>query len=328
MLDVLGLSRPEQDFYEQVVGCPPMTRAELAELADECDCAEHAIARLSELGLLVCQNGRWSATPPNAALQVLISERAKALAEARRYVAELVSRSGREDEEHNLPAMVEVIYGREEIIHRFVELQLAAREQFRACDAPPYPANDAAVVNAMEVDQLHHGVRFRILYDRTALDQPGRLADLEAGVAAGEQARVADVPVKMTIFDDTAAILPLRQPADVASRMVVRNPVLLDALIALFEMYWARALPLELTAGRAELARDDPGPTRGERHLLVLLVGGLTDQEIAAQLGISDRTVRSRVRAMMVRLDAATRFQAGYQAVLRGWIAVGERDAG
>jgi hypothetical protein len=27
------------------------------------------------------------------------------------------------------------------------------------------------------------------------------------------------------------------------------------------------------------------------------------------------------VRAMMARLDAATRFQAGYQAVLRGWIA-------
>jgi DNA-binding NarL/FixJ family response regulator len=132
---------------------------------------------------------------------------------------------------------------------------------------------------------------------------------------------VADVPVKMTIFDDKAAILPLRQPADMESRLVVHNPVLVDALSALFEMYWDRALPLHVNDGRAELAGPDAAPSEDDRHLLVLLVGGLTDQEIAAQLGISDRTVRRGVRAMMGRLDAATRFQAGYQAVLRGWIS-------
>ncbi|MGH8881030.1 MAG: LuxR C-terminal-related transcriptional regulator, partial [Stackebrandtia sp.] len=198
----------------------------------------------------------------------------------------------------------------------FQELQRSARHQFRACDAPPYPANDAAVVNTMEVDQLRSGLRFRILYDRTALDIPGRLADLEAGVAAGEQARVTAIPLKMTIFDDTAAILPVRQPPDVQTRLLVRNPVLLDALSALFEMYWDRALPLH-----AESGEGDAVPTEAERRLLVLLVGGLSDGEIAAQLGVSDRTVRRVMRSMMARLDAATRFQAGYQAVLRGWIA-------
>lgn len=299
---------------------------EIDELAAECGCAGRAagmLDRLSGLGLVLRHEGeppRWSATPPNTALQVLVSDRARELAEARRYVAELTSRFSHGDSD--LPAMVEVIYGREEIIRRFMELQRGARHQFRACDAPPYPANDAAVVNTMEVDQLRRGLRFRILYDRTALDIPGRLADLEAGVAAGEQARVADVPLKMTIFDDTAAILPVRQPPDVESRLVVYNPVLLDALSALFEMYWDRALPLHLARGG-----HDAAPSKDDRHLLVLLVGGLTDQEIAAQLGISDRTVRSRVRAMMARLDAATRFQAGYQSVLRGWLAVEDHDA-
>jgi DNA-binding CsgD family transcriptional regulator len=311
VLGVLGLTRAEQDLYEQLVGCPPLTIEELDDLVEE-GAAEPLLERLHTLGLVAAQGARWSATPPNAALQVLLSDRARALAQARRYVVELTSRFSQGDTE--LPAMVEVIYGREEIIRRFQELQLASRHQFRACDAPPYPADDAAVVNAMEVDQLRKGLRFRILYDRRALDIPGRLADLDAGVAAGEQARVADVPVKMTIFDDTAAILPLRSPPDVESRLVVYHPVLLDALSTLFEMYWDRGLPLHAGAGTGE-------PSAAERHLLVLLVGGLTDQEIAAQLGISDRTVRSRVRAMMARLDAATRFQAGFQAVLRGWIA-------
>ena len=242
-----------------------------------------------------------------------VRTRAAELALARRHIADLTARYSR-SAGHDLPAMVELVHGRAEIIRRFQELQRNARHQFRACDAPPYPANDAAVVNTMEVDQLRSGLRFRILYDRTALDIPGRLADLEAVVAAGEQARVTTIPLKMTIFDDTAAILPVRQPAGVSSRLIVHNPVLLDALSALFEMYWDRALPLH-----AEVGTD--GPSEADRRLLVLLVGGLSDREIAAQLGVSDRTVRRAMRALMVRLDAATRFQAGYQAVLRGWIA-------
>jgi hypothetical protein len=328
VLEVLGLGRAEQDVYEQLVSCPPLTPVEFEDLVDECGAGDPptVLLRLRELGLVSwhASLGRWSATPPETALQVLVTDRARALAEARRYVAELTGRFCHGDAD--LPAMVEVIYGRTEIIRRFRELQGNARHQFRACDAPPYPANDAAVVNTMEVDQLGSGLRFRILYDRTALDQPGRLADLEAGIAAGEQARVVDVPLKMTIFDDTAAILPLHQPPDVESRLVVYNPVLLDALSALFEMYWDSALPLQFNEGQASL-EDREAPSGPERQLLVLLVGGLTDQEIAAQFGISDRTVRSRVRAMMARLDAATRFQAGYQAVLRGWIVAGDTDA-
>ena len=49
-------------------------------------------------------------------------------------------------------------------------------------------------------------------------------------------------------------------------------------------------------------------------------MAGQTDKAIAAHLGWSDRTVRRR-DAMMIQLDAQTRFQAGYQAVLRARLA-------
>jgi DNA-binding NarL/FixJ family response regulator len=49
-------------------------------------------------------------------------------------------------------------------------------------------------------------------------------------------------------------------------------------------------------------------------------VAGLTDEAIADNLGLHPRTVRRRLRALLARLDAATRFQAGYQAVQRGWL--------
>lgn len=324
VLGVLGLTRSEQDLYEQLVGCSALTRAELDDLvaaAGLADRAAAALAHLRELGLVSVVDGLWSATPPDSALQVLVSEQSRELARTRRYIADLVDRFRRHDVDHNLPAMVEVVHGRAEIIRRFVELQSGASDELRACDAPPYPANDATAVNTLAVNQLKAGLRVRILYDRIALDIPGRLAALEAGMAVGEQARVADIPLKMTIFDDTAAFLPLDNPPDVETRLVVRNPVLLDALSSLFEMYWDGALPLHVSKGRAELADHDAAPSAIERRLLVLLVAGLTDREIAGQLGISDRAVRGRVRVMMTRLDAATRFQAGYQAVLRGWIA-------
>jgi hypothetical protein len=318
VLGVLGLTRAEQELYEQLVGSSPMTLDAVGALADD---APAVLSRLHDLGLVTTAEGLWSAVPPDTALEVLVSDQGRALAQARRYVADLVDRFRHHDGDHAVPTLVEVVRGREEIVRRFFELQRGATREMRACDAPPYPANDATGVNTLAVEQLRAGLRFRILYDRIALDIPGRLAALEAGIAAGEEARVADIPLKMTLFDDTAAFLPVHQPPDVETRLIVRNPLLVEALSTLFEMYWDNGLPLQINKGRAEVADDRDGePSDAERRLLVLLVAGLTDREIGVQLNVSERTVRSRVRSLMTRLDAGTRFQAGYQAVLRGWI--------
>jgi Bacterial regulatory proteins, luxR family len=298
----------EQDLYERLLSGP----ASLDELGGAPDDVPGSAAQVPLAAL--------------ARLREVLSARGRALAGAAQHIAELDQRFTRAVAQHGAPAGVELVHGREAILRNAAQMQQDVREQIRACDAPPYPEANPAAVNTTELDHLRRGIRYRILYDRRALDLPGRLADLEAGIAAGEQARVADVPLKMTIIDDSVAVLPVQHPADVESRVVVRDPVLLGALSALFEMYWERALPLRVSNGRAQLSGEGNGPSADEAHLLPLLVAGLTDQEIAAQLGLSDRTVRSRVRAMMARLDATTRFQAGYQAVSRGWLA--NDDAG
>lgn len=327
MLRVLGLSAAEQELYEQLIAGLPMTVAELGTGAPVEQQAA-ALARLCELGLAAQLPGdpsRWSASPPGAALELLISDRSRALAEAASHVAELDARFQRAAAERPAPRLVEVVYGRDAIVERFEELQRSVRYELRSCDAPPYPQSNPAELNMLEVEHLRRGVRYRILYDRRALDVPGRLDDLEAGIRAGEQARVTDVPLKMTMADHSVAIVPLRHPADVESRLMVYDPLLLDLLAALFEIYWESALPLRVSNGRAQIAGAEDGPTSTEAHLLPLLVAGLTDQDIAAQLNLSDRTVRSRVHAMMARLDATTRFQAGYQAVARGWLDTDEQ---
>jgi len=57
-----------------------------------------------------------------------------------------------------------------------------------------------------------------------------------------------------------------------------------------------------------------------DARILSLLSDGRSDSTIAREFGISLRTVERRVRSLMDRLGAKTRFQAGVQAARRGWI--------
>ena len=67
-------------------------------------------------------------------------------------------------------------------------------------------------------------------------------------------------------------------------------------------------------------------PTGGEQltprqaDVLQGIVDVLTDKEIAADLGISHRTVSDHVRIILVKLGCRTRAQAAAEAVRRGLI--------
>ena len=57
-----------------------------------------------------------------------------------------------------------------------------------------------------------------------------------------------------------------------------------------------------------------------QRLLLGQLAGGAKDEQIARALGLSVRTVRRRVADLLDELGADSRFQAGVEAVRRGWM--------
>ncbi|MFE7393699.1 response regulator transcription factor [Streptomyces sp. NPDC057582] len=61
-------------------------------------------------------------------------------------------------------------------------------------------------------------------------------------------------------------------------------------------------------------------PTDDTRQLLTYLSGGLTDESIARELGVSERTVARRIARLQEVLGAQTRFQLGVQASRRGWL--------
>ncbi len=330
MLDAFGLTDQQQALYELLLARPLVSQTDVAEIVADHDWALPVRATLSHLqglGLVAripADPPQWAVVDPETALDALLLARAQTLATARRRVTELVTRFHGGRARTDPMDLVEVVYGQQAIIEQFAQLQREAPSEVCATDTPPYASvrseDEAHPVNTLELELLASGITYRVLYDPRGLDRPGRLADLEVGIAAGEQARVADVPVKLLMSDAPLAFLQLhRRPTDFASALRLEDSTLLQAMRELFEMYWQRAIPLRVRDGLPQLD-GSTGPTADERRLLPLLVGGLSDVAIARQLGWTERTVRRHLQRMMVKLNAGTRFQAGYQAVQAGWL--------
>lgn len=68
------------------------------------------------------------------------------------------------------------------------------------------------------------------------------------------------------------------------------------------------------------LWRDPLPPTKDELQVLGLLVTGMTDERTAASLGVTERTVRSRLHNAMQKLGARSRIQAGFLLAQAGWL--------
>jgi DNA-binding IclR family transcriptional regulator len=321
MLSTLGLTQVDQQVYEVLVEHGPLTAADLrAELDLTPQRLRRVLKRLRDKGMVTRSPGRperFGAVPPDVALGALFLERESELKRARLFADHLHDRHIESVARRHPAELVEVVHGAEAISRRVEQVMRSARSQVRFIDKPPY-AQPPRALHPVERDLLGEGVGFLGIYDHQALKAHDLLADLEAGVTLGEQARVvAEAPMKMILADRHLGLIPLRtdRPA-ITSAVVVHRSALLDALGALFACLWDQAVPLALPgsppAGAGALAPEDA-------RLLALLTTGLPDRSIAKQLGLSYRTFQRRLHALMANLDAHTRFQAGLRAAARGW---------
>jgi hypothetical protein len=313
VLEPLGLTRAEQDLYEELVSRRPVTEAELSNPA--------AARRLVELGLITLMPSdppRYLVLPPDVALELLVRDQELELARARQETVLLATQFHTSTVRVEPPELIEVLRGEAAIAAGIERLIRSAEAEVCFSDAPPF-MTDPTRVNQEELEQLTAGVAIRILYDRArSVDRPGRLAARVSGVNDGEQARVGDVPLKLLLTDGPMAFVPIDISAtEYSAGLLIHDATLVAALQMLFEQLWSRAVPLATYAGQTGSA---DGPTDQERDLLALLMSGLTDSETAVQLGWTERSVRARIDRMRQRLGADTRFQAGYEAVLRGWL--------
>jgi DNA-binding CsgD family transcriptional regulator len=304
--------------YRTLVECGRCRLDRLAArvgLAD--DTVAGALRELTEQGAVVEVAGEWEARPPSLVLAELLRTEEARADRLWRAGAELdrLYRTARRD--HRDGQELQVIDDPLELISLTRQLQERATDQIRWLDRPPYRSSrhDFQAQEELQTRRMAAGLRYRTVYHQAVYDDPALFASMTRMVERGEDARVlAELPVKLTIGDDhTALLVPDPEHTGVAGALVVQARGLLGALIGVFETLWTLGVPL--TAGGA----DEP-LSKQDRQFIGLMAAGVTDEAIARRLRLSRRTVVRRIAALMDRLGATTRFQAGVQAARRGWL--------
>jgi sugar-specific transcriptional regulator TrmB/DNA-binding CsgD family transcriptional regulator len=349
VLEAAGVGAGEERVYRFLVG---VREAEPAVVAVQLGIDERRVhtllASLHDKGLVgraaePADGGpaRYVPVAPDAALRPLLLRGHEALESARRGVERLSEEYRAGGRRHDAGELVEIITGVSVIRQRLRHLAYGAREMRWLCKARPVAL--AAEENDEEWEMLARGVRYKTIYERELLEQPGMVDNVARSIRAGEQARASEtLPVRLVIADDSIAVCPLLYGHEDAAdgegappgrpgeptAAVIHSSSLLDALIALFESHWTAASPLHVTdSGELSDAGGggSPGPAvhlaDDERYLLSLIVAGVADKAIASQLWVSQRTVQRRIQVLMQRAGALTRTQLVWQAAQRGWLA-------
>jgi hypothetical protein len=108
---------------------------------------------------------------------------------ARQALAELTELYRANVRRHDPSHLVEVVAGRRALRERIRLLQdSAGTEILWFCKTNPVAMRSAE--NTEEFDALDRGVRYRVIYERALLYEPGMLDNLAEGIRRGEQARV------------------------------------------------------------------------------------------------------------------------------------------
>ncbi|GHH84706.1 hypothetical protein GCM10018793_49900 [Streptomyces sulfonofaciens] len=329
MLTALGISPSDERIYRLFLDGADLTARQVAEASGLTEGrVRGCVARLTGLGLLRRTGpGRYQAVNPETALLPLLSRRrleAEAAFGAARTEVDAIADTYRAGQLRTDPGnLVEVLSGREVVTARVEELTNSASSHIWALDRPPYLARADGAQHSNDDERaatrawLARGIEVRSIYCPQSMERPGRFETLMELGAEGEQSRMLPtLPFKLHIIDKRVALVSL--VGGVYDSLAVVHPSgLLDALIELYEAYWERAEPIG--APSPEVSRA-AGFSHDEVVLLGMLKAGLKDQAIAHQLGTSTRTATRRIASVLARLGARNRFQAGFEAAVRGLV--------
>jgi hypothetical protein len=211
---VVGIPEPDGRAYEALT---LRGQASIADLAEELGTTRSRVSRsLSRLvarGLATQLPGRpvrFAAVMPDIAASELIATQESQLRRLREYAYQLAAARRASFGARDPAELVEVIEGADNVRNAFIRLQRDAQSEMRVFDKPPYTAEQPDG-NPEEYRLLGEGqVRYRTLYERAALAQPDRMAEVWNGIRQGERARVArSLPMKMAICDRRLALIPV-----------------------------------------------------------------------------------------------------------------------
>lgn len=277
---------------------------------------------LVELRVIESRSDRrgWRAVSPRVAMVKLMSPIDK---ELQRCAAEA------ENMRERLHAMSQIYQEKQrietwDVINSMMEgeeLDRLIDEEMANCSTEMLLLQEGADQRLLERDWFmnsrERGLRVKAILQHATRCNPPSEGFMDTAARSGVEFRtIAIAPLKMLIIDRSICILRIPEAlegrlehdqGDVA--LVIRHPVLVSVLAAAFEETWNRS---------SAYSQLDPQPSwvgdEISHAIMQLMATGVKDDAVARRLGISLRTCRRHVSALMQTLGATSRFQAGVEA--------------
>ncbi|MER8187961.1 helix-turn-helix transcriptional regulator [Kitasatospora sp. NPDC094015] len=288
---------------------------------------EAALDLLERLGLLAPSTtapGGYSAIDPEAALSRLFAteERQVALhqqqlARTRESIHAIMSGFIRLRAEERGVVEIETLRSGSQVnafIDDAVSMVQSHESTMHPGGIPPVEVMDDMLLRDQEV--IGRGIEVRTLYARHVAEVP-HMADYLAEITRlGMDVRIsAHLPLRMLIFDEGLALLPIDPQDSSRGAFAIRGTELVRSLQTFFDFCWHDAAPLD--RGRPGAAVDVP--FTAQEHLIVrMLAAGVKDETIARQLGVSARTLSRTISGLLDTLGVQTRFQAALKIAEMG----------
>lgn len=190
----------------------------------------------------------------------------------------------------------------------------ARREACSTLPAGPYPLEMLRSSWDTDLAVIKSGVSVPVIYQADAARPPVMLRYLAEFAAAGARVRVAArVTHRTVIVDRKVVFVGVRADSLGLPMLLVREPALVRNFCAQFAALWR-------SSHSVGVGPEDSLGDESVREILAMLNSGVTDDVAAERLGVSPRTIRRRVAAVLDLLGASSRFEAGAKAVQAGWL--------
>ncbi|KFU82100.1 regulatory protein, luxR family [Amycolatopsis lurida] len=311
------------EVYERILDGdgPAEIAARLGVAAAEVDRAFGLLRRLRLLR--ETGDGEVVAVDPDSArtellpLERAIHDQRSLLPARRRQLRSFTDAFGRADRANPHHSPVQVSRDPRETELRLVETANGCKSEvlmMQSCVAHEPP--EARHLRPLVLDALRRGIRVRVLYPHAARADAATRSFLCNVASLGGRVRTSgEIFDRFAVFDREVAFLRAGLDGDQAVAMV-HGPVIAQFLAGTHDRGWESGTDFD--PGRAGYAGTlDVVKSR----VLDLLAAGLKDEVIARRVGLSERTLRRHISAMMRELAAESRFQAGVAAARAGLVA-------
>lgn len=321
MLTALGATETEDRVYCFVATTVSATVVEIAATTGLAqDAVRGALSGLRQRGLVSQTTDdpvRYVASSPGT-IEAMISNRLRELREAQEVLDAIADKRRAGQLSGDAAGVFEVVHGQQALRHHALHLLRTARSEVCNMVKPPVIA-----VQSSERVLPGNDVHNRAIFETGALEASGALDAIRDGIHHHSEVRVhPKLPVKMLAVDRCVALVPLAQRDSTPVGVLIYQSAVLDALLALFDYVWDRAVMLHMVDPHSAAGAADAALSPEDRQLLSLLLAGLTDEAIAAHFRVSVRTVQRKVHALMEMANVRTRMQLAWEAARQDWLSM------